>query len=55
VTVGGTGGRGVVILRHPETNKAGTVTGGGVPSLATIGGVVYRIYTFNTSGTISWS
>jgi hypothetical protein len=48
---GGTGGSGVVILRHPDTFRAATTLTGG--TLTTTGG--FRIYTFNSTGTIGWS
>ena len=48
---GAAGGKGVVIIRHPDTfNAATTLT---VGTLTTTAG--YHIYTFNDSGTIGWS
>jgi hypothetical protein len=49
-TNSGSGGKGVVILRTPNTNIAATVTGGTLTTNAT-----HYIYTFNDSGTIRWS
>jgi len=47
---GGSGGSGVVILRYADTFSAANTTGG---STATVAGG-YRIYTFTSSGSISW-
>lgn len=47
---GGSGGSGIVIIRHSSNYVTGTVTGGGV--ITTSGG--YTIYTFPSSGTVTW-
>lgn len=48
---GGNGGSGVVIIRYSSTYADATATTGG-PSYDNTGG--YKIYTFNSSGTITW-
>jgi hypothetical protein len=45
------GGKGVVIIRYPDTFPSATTLT--VGTLTTTGG--YKIYTFNDSGTIGWS
>jgi len=45
----GAGGKGVVIIRHADTQLVGAAIGG---TLTQTGG--YYIYTFNDSGTIKW-
>jgi len=47
----GAGGKGVVILRHSSIYPIATTTGS--PTISSGGG--YRIYVFNSDGTISWS
>jgi hypothetical protein len=49
--LGGDGGKGVVILRTPDTSKlASTVTGA---TVSVVSG--FYLYTFNDSGTIAWT
>jgi hypothetical protein len=48
--IGGTGGSGIVIVRHPDTDAAATTTGS--PTVTTSGG--FRIYTFTGSGSITF-
>jgi hypothetical protein len=47
---GGAGGKGVIILRTPDSAATAVFT---VGTLTITGG--YKIYTFNDSGTIGWS
>jgi hypothetical protein len=47
----GTGGSGVVVIRIRTGSMAVTVTGAPAVTSATIQGVAYTIYTFNSSGT----
>jgi len=49
-TAGGNGGSGVVIIRYSNTFKDALTTGN--PLFDDTGG--YKIYTFNSSGTIAW-
>jgi hypothetical protein len=48
---GATGGKGVVIIRHPSSSGTATTTGS--PTVTTSGG--NTIYIFNDSGTIVWN
>jgi len=48
--IGGTGGSGIVIIRYPDSYSAATIYDGATYTVS--GG--YRIYTYTTSGTISW-
>jgi hypothetical protein len=48
---GGSGGSGIVVFSYPDTYAAAIATTGS-PSVTVSGG--YRIYTFNSSGTIQF-
>jgi hypothetical protein len=48
---GGAGGKGVVIIRYPDTNSAATATTGS-PTVTVTGG--YRIYKFTDTGSITF-
>jgi hypothetical protein len=48
---GGSGGSGVVIIRHRKEFATATTTGS--PTITTAG--LFTVYTFNASGTISWA
>jgi hypothetical protein len=48
---GGAGGKGVVIIRYPDTNSAATATTGS-PTVIVTGG--YRIYKFTDTGSITF-
>ena len=50
--LGGAGGSGIVVLRHPVASSIGTVTGGGNVLYV---GSTNVVYVFTSSGTITWS
>ena len=50
-TSGRPGGSGIVIIRYPDTSLAATATTGS-PTITVVGG--YRVYTFTSSGTITF-
>ena len=50
--LGGSGGSGIVVLRHPVASSIGTVTGGGN---VLYDGSTNVVYVFTSSGTITWS
>jgi hypothetical protein len=50
--LGGAGGSGIVVLRHPVASRIGTITGGGN---VLYDGSTNVVYVFTSSGTITWS